>query len=151
MAGRKQVYGDPLMWPSLLRLNPKILTFTRDTDALPRLELPAGTELLFVTQAAAVAERVKIGSRFWAVNVASKSEERLLARLVVPLIQSAYRPYITAISVKGVEYRRLRVGFFKSQTEAVAVAKDIQKKLSLPEQPWIQQVSQEEFKRHAGY
>lgn len=151
VAGQKRVYGDPLMWPSLLRLNPGVLKIAKDPSALPRQELPAGTELRFVTREMAEAERLKIGKRFWAVNVASLPGDELMGPLVVPLVQAAYRPYLSEVTVKRTVFRRLRVGFFSDSKEAEAAAKEIQMKLRLSERPWVQEVEQEEFERYAGF
>lgn len=151
VAARKEVYGDPLMWTSLFRLNPEVLKFAGENDALPYRKLPPGTELRFVTGEKAEAERMNLKNRYWAVNVASIEQERLMGVLVVPLVKSGYRPYITETKVKGVGFRRLRVGFFKDRSEAVAAAKSIQRTLKLTARPWVQEVAKEEFERYAGY
>ncbi len=151
VAGLREIYADPLMWPSLLRLNPEVLKFAWESEALPYRELPRGTELRFITREEAEAERINLGNRFWAVNVASFEQDRLMGAPVISLVRSGYRPYITEARVKGVEYKRLRVGFFKDRSEAGAAANEIQRTLKLAARPWIQEVSREEFNKHAGY
>jgi cell division septation protein DedD len=66
------------------------------------------------------------------------------------LIANGYLVYITRVKVKGRDWTRLRVGFFKDRTDADRQGKRIMAMLNLTDS-WVTKVEKEELEEFGGY
>ena len=150
ISGRDDVYGDSLKWPILYRLNmDKIGELQLVEDFLDR-ELPEGLMLKVITPDAARENLRSNANKIWSVNVLSATTIGEIIPSTIMLIRSGYLVYITSAKVKGKDWMRLRVGFFKNRTEADAERKKIMTLLNL-DNSWITKVGQKEFEEFGSY
>jgi hypothetical protein len=150
VAGREDVYGDPLKWPILVRHNVDVLNRISTAEGLPDRALPDGMELRILTQDEVKDNLETTGERRWAVNVLSSPNEKEVIPVVVRLIRAAFPVYITRAKVKGTDYMRVRVGFFEGETEADAEGKRLMEVLKLPDF-WAMKAKEEEVREFGGY
>jgi len=150
IAAQEGVYGDPLKWPSLYRLNMGRLKKMGISEDLDKRALPEGIELGFVTPGQARENTKRLSGKHWVVNVFSSPEISKIVPLAVKLMQSGYHVYITKAKVKGKEWIRLRAGFFKNRREASAAGKKMMSLLKI-NGAWVAKIGKEERKRFAGY
>jgi tetratricopeptide (TPR) repeat protein len=151
VAARRDVYDDPLMWPSLYRHNRENLQFLRVRPDMPLRQLAEGASLAYVTPEEASARLGRMTGDRWVINVASF---QVFSNAVVPaveLINRGYQVYIPEARVKGRDWMRLRVGFFASRADAERAASEVMRVVRTAEQPWIAQVTPDELARFAGY
>ncbi|MEJ2726539.1 MAG: SPOR domain-containing protein [Deltaproteobacteria bacterium] len=150
IAGREEVYGDSLKWPSLLRHNMRPLSEIQTTADVMKKALPAGLDLEFVPSQEA-ADRVKGMDRaLWAVNVLSSQKQEKIVPPSIGLIRSGYDAYITKADVKGEEWMRLRVGFFRSRAAAEEEREKILTLLGRTH-AWVVKINQKELEEYGGY
>jgi hypothetical protein len=150
IAERQDVYGDPLKWPLLYRDNMDELGSLPLAEALPDSELPEGLRLRIISPDEA---RQNLNSRLhkaWAVNVLSATTTEKMTPLAIRLMKRGYPVYITHATVKGKDWVRLRVGFFKHRTEADTQAKEIMSMLHLTGS-WATKVEKKELEEFGGY
>ena len=147
VSGREDVYGDPLKWLSLFQLNQEVLGVPRH-NILHR-ELPEDLQLRFVTQAEAVQNRAKFGKNTWVVNAISLETPEQLVPYALALMKDGHPVYMTKAKVKGREWFRLRVGFFKDRAAALSVGKKIMARLGI-QGSWVADAP-EELKEYGGY
>jgi hypothetical protein len=149
IAGKKEVYGDSLRWPSLLRLNRASL----DKIGMQRLsehdKLPVGCHLKYLTPREVEENLTKWKGKSWAVNIASSQTSEKFIRRADTLVRNGFHVYITPAKVKGTDWLRLRVGFFDDRQEATAAGKRIESLMNAPN--WVTKIDQTEFERFAGY
>ena len=150
VSGRKEVYGDPLKWPSLFRLNRDRLTGMGLTEEIQLKELPEGIDLRFITAREARNNLSKLGKKVWVVNVLSSRTSSKIGPTAVKLIKSGYRVYITVSKVKEKEWMRLRAGFFRNRQEAISGAEKIKSILGT-EDAWVVEIGKTERARFGGY
>jgi hypothetical protein len=150
IAGRKNVYDDPLKWPSLFRINMKSLGTMEIAENFQDKEIPEGLELKFVTSQEAARNLAELGQKFWVVNVFSSQNSQKIVPAALKLMKNGYRIYITTVTIKGKEWMRLRAGFFKDQAEATAAANKI-KLVFKEDDAWIAKTGKEERDRFGGY
>jgi len=151
VAARREVYGDPLKWPSLYRHNRDNLDFLRVRPDMPKRQLAEGVSLAYVTPEEASARLGRMTDDRWVINVASF---QVFSNAVVPaveLINRGYQVYTPEAHIEGREWVRLRVGFFASRADAERAASEVMRVLRTAEQPWIAQVTPGELARFAGY
>ena len=150
IAGRAEVYGDPLKWPILYRLNvDKLAALEAGEDLLDR-DLPEGLKLRIIMADEArnnVAPRL---NWLWAVNVLSATSEEKIIPPALKLIAQGYPAYLTRATVKGRQWLRLRVGFFKTKGEADREGRKIMALLNLGHS-WLTRVGNEELEKYGGY
>lgn len=150
ISGRHDVYGDPLKWPILYRLNmDKIGELQLAGDFLDR-ELPEGVRLKITTPDEARENLRSNANKIWSVNVLSATARVDIIPSTIRLIRDGYPVYITTAKVKGKDWMRLRVGFFKSRIEADTEGKRIMTLLNL-DNSWITKVGQKEFEEFGSY
>jgi hypothetical protein len=147
VSGREEVYGDPLKWVSLFQLN-------REALGVPRLnilhrELSPELELRYVTRPEAIRNRAKFGKKSWVVNVLSLETPEELVPYAIALMREDYPVYMTKATVKGKDWFRLRVGFFKDRTAARTAAKEIMAKMDI-KGSWVADAP-EELEEYGGY
>ena len=150
IAARADVLKDALKWPILLRLNRDKLGEWATGEDLPDRELPQGTELKVITAREARASLKKGTGTVWVANVLSTTSNAEIVPPAVTLVKQGYPVYIVRANVKGKEYMRLRVGFFKNRTEADDVGKKIKEQLNFQDS-WSTRADKEEYEEVAGF
>ena len=150
IAGRKDVYGDPLKWTSLFRLNMKKLGTMKIAGNFQDKEIPEGLDLRFVTSQEAAKNLIKLREKPWVVNVFSSRTSKKIVPAALKLMKKGYHIYITTVTIKGKEWMRLRSGFFKNRSEATAAAGKI-KLVFKEDDAWITKVGKVEQERFGGY
>lgn len=150
IAGSEQVYGDPLNWPILCRLNMDKLAEMEVGEDFTDRHLPEGTRLKIVTPDEARGNLEKRAAMPWVVNVLSSPNKGEIIPATIRLVKAGYPVYITRKDLKGKVYMRLRVGFFRDKTEAHKKGKEIGALLKLSDS-WIIKVKKEEFELYGGY
>ncbi|MGD2125415.1 MAG: SPOR domain-containing protein [Desulfobacteraceae bacterium] len=150
IAARKDVYRDPLKWPILFRLNWDKLRKLMPGEDLPDKALPEGMKLEIITPGEVKENAKKSAAKPYVVNVLSSTKKKEIVPLTVTLIKKGYPAYITRGTVKGKEWMRLRVGFFKKKREADALGKEIQKALNLGDS-WTTKAKVEEIEEFGGF
>jgi hypothetical protein len=150
IAGRPEVYGDPLRWPVLLRMNAERLAKIASPRLIATSPLPEGVSIRFVTPEEARENRKGLANKHWVVNVLSSQEPERIYRPAVELARHGYRFYLTKGTVKGVEWLRLRVGFFGTREEATLAGEEIRSKVP-PLQAWVLRIGEEELEAFGGY
>jgi SPOR domain len=150
IAGRKDVYEDPLKWPSLFRINMNELSSIEMTEDFQDKEIPEGLDLRFVTSQEAARNLAKLGKKFWVINVFSSQTSKKIVPAALKLMKNGYRVYITTVTIKGKEWMRLRAGFFKNRSEATAAANKI-KLVFKEDDAWIAKIGKMERERFGGY
>ena len=149
IAGRGDVYGDPLKWPILYRLNmDKLDTLEAGEDFL-QSELPEGVMLKIITPDEAKENLERRLHNVWVVNVLSATTNEKIIPVAIRLIKNGYPVYITRATVKGKDWMRLRVGFFKNKTEANTEGKKIMSLLNLGNS-WVTKIGKE-LEEFGGY
>lgn len=150
LAGKEDVYGDPLKWPILVRHNVDELSHMSTAEDLPDRLLPDGMKLKIFTQDEVKNNLEERGKRRWAVNVLSTPNKREVIPVVVRLIRVGFPVYITRANVKGTDYIRVRVGFFAEKTEADVEGKRLMEVLNLSDF-WTIEVGEKEVREFGGY
>jgi hypothetical protein len=151
IAEYSEVYGDPLKWPSLLRLNMDEFDESEISKGFQDKELAEGRELKFVTPREAEENLTKLGRKRWAVNVLSVQRPASIPLYVFRLARNGFHTYITEAEVNGKEWTRLRVGFFEDHEEARRNAEMIGSLLSTTVEPMAVKISDPELDRFGGY
>jgi len=150
IAARSDVLKDPLKWPILLRLNRDKLGEWAAGEDLPDRELSQGTDLKVITAREARASLKKATGTLWVVNVLSATTNAEIVPPAVTLVKQGYPVYIVRANVKGKDYMRLRVGFFKNRSESDEVGKKIKEQLSFQDS-WSTKADKEEYEEVAGF
>lgn len=150
IAARPDVLKDPLKWPILLRLNRDDLGEWAAGENLPERELPQGTKLKVITAREARENLKKATENLWVVNVISSTSSAEIVPPAVTLVKQGYPVYIVRASVKGKDYMRLRVGFFKNRSETDEAGKKIKDLLGFQES-WSTKVDKVEYEEVAGF
>ncbi len=150
IAGRTDVYGDPLKWPILCRSNMDKLGKMQAREDFADRNLPEGTRLKIITPDEKKENLKTRANNVWVVNVLSTPNKKEIIPATVKLVKKGYNAYITRTKVKGRDYMRLRVGFFGNRAEADAEGEKVKALLNLGE-PWKTKAGEEEFKDFGGY
>jgi tetratricopeptide (TPR) repeat protein len=151
IAGRKDVYGDALKWPSLFRLNMRALGNLKVTESLPMERLPEGLRLKYVSRGQASANLAAMVDQAWVVDVASAKAMKDLVPFTILLIRKGYHAYLAKSELAGEQWIRLRVGFYKGILEALTASEKVKAFLNLSETPMPVKIGREEMERFAGY
>ncbi len=149
IAGREEVYQDPLKWVMLVRFNLEELSQLPETPHFAEEKLPEGTTLRIVMPRQSAVEEKK-ADHLWVVNVMSARTNEEIVPLAVRLVRRGFPVYVTRTQVKGKEWMRLRVGFFAAKAEAQEVGKKIKETVRV-EEPWIVKAGKEEHAEFAGF
>ena len=174
IAGRTDVYGDPMKWPGIFRLNMDRLgeikvaknfklkwssVFKLSMDKLGGMkvvenfqheELPEGLLLRFLTPDEVKKNLAEMVKKDWVVSVLSSQTPKKLVPLAITLMKEGYRVYMPRATVKGKEWIRLRVGFFENHGDADAAGKRIMSTLKTKD-IWVARIGKEELDEFAGY
>ena len=150
IAGRNEVFGDPIMWPILYRLNYDQLKYLSGSNNLPSQELPQGMKLTIITEKEKKRNLEQRKNQYWVVNVLSSPTAEEIIQTTDRLIKNGYPAYITQTHINGKKYQRLRVGFFTTKKEADKIGRNIMSKLKL-KAFWSVKIGNVEFGKYAGY
>ncbi len=150
IAGREDVYGDPLKWPIIGRHNVHRLSYMSAGEDLPDRALPEGMKLRILTPDDVKENLEKRANRRWAVNGLSSPSKAEVIPAVVRLIREGFPVYITRARVKGKDYMRVRIGFFKDKASADTEGKKIMDVLNLSD-TWTFMVGEQEIRAFGGY
>jgi hypothetical protein len=142
IAGRSDVYGDPLKWPLLYRLNMDTLDTLKARENFLESELPQGVMLKIITPDEAKENLERRLPNVWVINVLSVTTNEKIIPVAIRLIKNGYPAYITSARVKGKDWVRLRVGFFKNRTEANTEGKKIMRLLNIGNS-WVTKTAKE--------
>ncbi len=83
----------------------------------------------------------------WAVHLASFRTKKEAEGLVSRLLKAGYNAYITEFLKDGIEWHRVRVGFYGSKEEAKKVAKMLSERYEKPG-AWVVKPSKKEIVEH---
>lgn len=151
LAGRQDVYGDVLKWPSLFRHNLRTMEKMKAVETLPAGKLPEGLRLKYVSREQASEKRVAMGDRLWGVEVASARAMQALVPSAIALMRKGYAVYLSSSRLAGEEWIRLKVGFYENILEALKASEDIKALLKMPDSPMPMKIDEKEFEQVAGY
>jgi hypothetical protein len=150
ISARDEIYGDPLKWPCLFRINMDALNSLPVSEHLPEAALPEGPVLAYVTTEQAAVNMARLGSDAWVVNVfSSKKAERIVPAALL-LIKAGFRVYIARAEVKGDQWMRLRAGFFSDAGLARAAGEKIVQVIPSVK-PWVARIDKRELQEFGGY
>lgn len=147
VAGREDVFGDPLKWPILYQLNRERLKSIPLDARLPERRLPVGVPLRTSLSGEEQARTGPGSERTWVVNVISSPTADRIDGPAARLLKQGYPVYISRATVKGQKWMRLRVGFFEDRPSAVQAGRELQEVLG-QEDSWPVRIGPEE---RAGY
>lgn len=152
IAGKNQIYGDRLMWPSLYRHNMEALDRAGVvlSDKLPETVLPEGLALKFITPRQAEKNAASFSKKPFVVNAISTRNPETVVLPTVTLIKKGYKVYLVSAEVKGKNWLRLRAGFFENRKKASDASRKIMKELNIND-AWVAKLEGEEFQKFAGY
>lgn len=150
IAGKKEVFRDPLKWAVLYRLNATALDALPGTDNLPDLPLPAEMKLRLVTPEETRGRIEKRTGGVWVVNVLSATNKGEIIPAVITLSKKEYPVYVSSAKVNEKDWMRVRVGFFKTREEAETEGKKIKEMLDLKD-IWVTKMPKSEFMEFAGF
>lgn len=150
ISGRNEVFGDPIMWPILYRLNYDQLKYLSGSNNLPSQELPQGMKLTIITEQEKKRNLEQRKNQYWVVNVLSSPTAKEIIHTTDRLIKNGYPVYITQVYINSKKYQRLRTGFFTTKSEADEFGRDIMSKLKL-KAFWSAKIGNVEFGKYAGF
>ena len=150
IAGKKAVYGDPLKWPILYRINMDKLGNVQARQDFADIEIPKDLRLRFLTSDDVKQNLKKRTHGLWVVNILSATTNKKIVPAAVKLIKEGYPVYIVSAKVKGKDWMRLRVGFFKNREEANTNGKKIMEIINLTDS-WSTKVDEKELEEFGGY
>ena len=151
IAGRRDVYGDEMKWPSLFRLNMGALEKMKVTESLPVEKLPEGLRLKYMSRDEASENLVAMADKLWVVDVASAKSMNGVVPSAILLMRKGHHAYLTKSQLAGEEWIRLRVGFYDDILEALKASEEVKAALNMSETPMPVKIERKEFERFAGY
>lgn len=127
---------------------PQVIRIEKKEEAVKKEEVIEKEEVAKqeeVTRKEEISKKEGLRKEYWVVNVASvKGKEEALA-CKEQLMATGFPAYSVPAKVKGEDWIRVRVGFFKSMDEAQKVSREIDKKFILKGPYWIVKVSKKEM------
>ena len=120
ISSRKNVYEDPLKWPILLRYNLEKLADMPESVEIPDRELPTGLKLKILTTDQIAENLSKRPKHYWVINIISATDNEKIVPAAIKLVKNGFPVYISTATVKGKDWIRLRLGFFRTKEAAEA-------------------------------
>jgi hypothetical protein len=148
IAGRHDVYGDVLKWPTLFRINMGKFQSTEDLLSKP---IQKGTRLRMVTRDQASKRAAMMVEKLWVVNVTSVRTPDKTVPPAIALMKKGYHVYLIKTDLAGEQWIKLRVGFYPNILEAMAVCEEIRPLTGSSGEPCVSRIDEEEFEKNAGY
>ena len=99
------------------------------------------------TQTASISKVTLAARKPWAINVASFPDGEGARMLEKSLDAAGYNAYITHFSKDGIDWNRVRVGFYASKEEAQRSGEAIKRQYKV-QSPWIVMPTKEETSRY---
>ena len=150
IAGKQDIYDNPLKWPFIYRDNREILSSIKDKDNLFEASLPAGIRLKIMPQEEIEKNLANRQGNYFVANIISSPYLKEIAPQAVKLLDEGYAAYISSANVDGKEWYRLRTGFYKTRSEANGEGDKIKKILKITD-IWTAKIGDEEFHDFGGY
>jgi len=150
IAAREDIYGDPLKWPILYRMNKEVLGTMEGGAIHPGKEIALGTELKLIDPQESAKKLSERSDHTWVVNVMSSTLEEEILPVALSLVNKGFPVYITRVILNNKEWLRLRVGFFGTKTEADVEGKKIMHMLNLVDS-WTTRIREEELAEYGGF
>ncbi len=150
IAGREDIYGDPLKWTVLYRFNMEELEDIAKDENFPDVEIPERTSLKVVQKAEMDDNLRTRPENYWVINVMSSPEKEMVSPRAITLIRNGYPAYMSSVEVEGKTWIRLRVGFFEQREDAEAEGKKIMDILNSSD-IWTTKVGDIERSEFGGY
>jgi hypothetical protein len=144
IAAKQEIYGDPLKWIVLYRMNLDKVGYLGKASDLPAKGLKEGLKLEVITPEEGEKNLKKRARHYWIVNILSATKQEKIVPPAVALIQKGYPVYITTAKVKGKDWLRLRLGFYKDKQSAVAEGKKVVEMLKFSG-PWATKIPEREL------
>ncbi len=148
IAGREDVFGDPLKWAVLYQLNRDRLEELILDERLPERPVPEGTRLRYRLTEEETKRVEPASDRTWVVNVVSSLTADRIDGPAVRLLEKGYPVYISRAIVDGQKWMRLRVGFFNDRESAVKAGNQLQEVLQ-QDDSWPVRIGPEETSEYA--
>lgn len=145
IASKKEVYGNPLKWTCLYRLNREELRRFGEREGLPDGPLPEGMELTYATPGRTSQRGRRPGRPVWVVNVVSSKAQDQIVPVALQLLEGGYGAYIARAEVRGEGWMRLRVGFFRDKKQATEAAEELSRVIH-SKGPWVAKADDEEIR-----
>jgi hypothetical protein len=149
IAGREDVFGDPLKWIILYQFNRELLNGLTLDERLPERPVPEGTRLRYEPGGDRTAGAGAGSDRVWVVNVVSSLTADRIDGPAVQLLKKGCPVYISRARVDGRDWMRLRVGFFKDRESAMSSGRELQEFLG-QEDSWPVSIGPEEAEEYAA-
>lgn len=150
IAKKEDVYGNPLKWISLFRLNFERLKDAVGAGDIRHEILKEGMELRYITPKEAEKALSHFQGKGWVVNVLSSQVSGKIVPAATALIKEGYKVYISEARVRGKNWLRLRIGFYGDSSEA---AKDSRKIMSIAgvNDAWVTKADEKEIREYGGF
>jgi len=150
IANKDHIYNDSLRWPILYRENKETLDEYKKKPHFPEIELPPSMNLKFISDDDFKKNLRKQSRKNYVVNILSSPQMERLTPLAVKLVDNGFFTYITAIKVNEEDWYRLRVGFYRTRSNAKESGKKIKGLLKLSD-IWAAEIEDDEFQEFGGY
>jgi hypothetical protein len=149
ISAKNEVYGDQLKWPIIYFYNMDKIGELQLVDGFLDRDLLEGERLRIITPREARENLQRRAECAYTLNVLSARSQKGLISSAIRLMSEGYPVYITSATVKGREWMRLRVGFFRTKIEASLERMKINDLLRI-RNSWIAEVGQEELEEFGG-
>ena len=144
------VYGDPLKWTILYRLNTEILGELGTNEDAPDKSIKEGIKMKIIEPDEAQEILKKRANNFWVINVLSSPKMESVVSNAIELMKNGYAVYLTRIKVKGEDWMRVRTGFFNTRKEADREGKKLISLTNIKD-IWTTKATKQEFEEFCGY